>query len=46
MLPKTHTRLTAGVSFGTKQLFKKTTVHPIAAVEHPIIKHRLYLLGE
>ncbi|OYT73206.1 MAG: hypothetical protein CFK52_02785 [Chloracidobacterium sp. CP2_5A] len=46
VLPKTHTRLTAGVSFGTRNLFKKNTVHPIAAVEQPIIKHRLYLLGE
>ncbi|QUW00216.1 hypothetical protein J8C02_01480 [Chloracidobacterium sp. MS 40/45] len=46
VVPQTHTRLTAGVSFGTKNLFKKTTVHPIAAVEQPLIKHRLYLLGE
>lgn len=46
VLPKIHTRLTAGVSFGTQNLFKKTTVHPIAAFEQPLIKHRLYLLGE
>lgn len=46
VLPKTHTRLTAGVGFGTRSLFKKNTVHPIAAFEQPIIKHRLYLLGE
>jgi hypothetical protein len=45
-LPKLQTRLTAGVSGGSRTLFKKNTVHAITGFEHPIIKHRLYAIGE
>lgn len=45
-LPKLHTRLTAGVSGGTSTLFKKNTTHAVAGFEHPIVKHRLYAIGE
>jgi hypothetical protein len=37
-LPWAHTRLTAGVSTGTKQLFGKTTTHFIGGVEQPLGK--------
>jgi hypothetical protein len=37
-LPRTGTRVTAGISGGTDELFKKDTVHFIGAVEHKLNK--------
>lgn len=44
-LPKLNTRLTAGISTGTKQVFGKDTVDFIAAVEQPVTK-KLSLIGD
>ncbi len=46
VLPKVKTRLTGGVSAGTNELFKRNTVHAVAGWEQPILKHRLYFIGE
>lgn len=35
-IPKLNTRLTAGVSTGTRQIFGQNTVNFIAGVEHPV----------
>ncbi len=35
-LPKIKTRLTAGISGGSAQLFGRNTVHAIAGIEHPL----------
>lgn len=37
-VPKLKTRLTAGVNYGTKHIFGKTTIGAIGAVEQPITK--------
>ncbi|MDX1918668.1 MAG: hypothetical protein SFT81_05965 [Candidatus Caenarcaniphilales bacterium] len=37
-IPKLNTRLTAGVNYGTKQLFGREQVSAIAAIEQPITK--------
>lgn len=44
-LPKLNTRLTAGISTGTKQVFGKDTVDFIAAVEQPVTK-KLSIIGD
>lgn len=44
-LPKLNTRLTAGVSYGTKQVFGMQATSFIAGVEQPITK-KLTLLGD
>lgn len=44
-LPKTKTRITAGVSGGTKQLFGRNTIHSIVGFEQPLSK-RLSLVGD
>jgi hypothetical protein len=46
VLPKVKTRLTAGVSAGTNELFKQNTVHAVAGWEQPLVKHKLYFIGE
>jgi hypothetical protein len=35
-IPRLNTRVTAGVSTGTRQIFGRTTVNFIAGVEHPV----------
>lgn len=37
-LPKTKTRITSGISIGTKQVFERNTVAYIMAVEQPVTK--------
>lgn len=37
-LPKLNTRVTAGVSTGTRQIFGRTTVGFIGGIEHPVTK--------
>ena len=44
-LPKLNTRVTAGISAGTKQVFGKNTVDFIAAVEQPVTK-KLCIIGD
>ena len=44
-VPKLNTRLTAGVSVGTKQVFGKNTVDFIAAVEQPVTE-KLSIVGD
>jgi hypothetical protein len=45
--PVTHTRLTGGGFFGTRQLFGKNTGHFIAGLEQPLMKHeRLVWVNE
>lgn len=44
-VPKLNTRLTAGVSTGTRQIFGRTTVHFIGSYEQPVTK-RLTLQGD
>lgn len=44
-VPKLNTRLTAGISYGTRQVFGKETTAFIAGVEQPITK-KLTLLGD
>ena len=44
-LPKLNTRLTAGISVGTKQVFGKNTVDFIAAIEQPLTK-KLNIVGD
>jgi hypothetical protein len=44
-VPKVNTRLTAGMSYGTKQVFGENSVCFIAAVEQPVTK-KLGLIGD
>lgn len=44
-VPKLNTRLTAGMSYGTKQIFGQETTAFIAAVEQPITK-KINLIGD
>lgn len=44
-VPKVNTRLTAGISYGTRQVFAQQTTAFIAGVEQPITK-KLTLLGD
>lgn len=44
-VPKLNTRLTAGISYGTRQVFGKETTAFIAGVEQPVTK-KLTLLGD
>ncbi len=44
-VPKTNTRITTGVSYGTKQVFGENTAAFIAGVEQPITK-KLTLIGD
>ncbi|MFA7658212.1 MAG: hypothetical protein WCY19_02130 [Candidatus Gastranaerophilaceae bacterium] len=44
-VPKLNTRLTAGVSYGTRQVFGQETTAFIAAVEQPVTK-KLSLIGD
>lgn len=44
-IPKLKTRLTAGVSAGTENLFGRDTVHFIGGYEHPVTQ-RLSLIGD
>ncbi len=44
-IPSTRTRITAGISGGTDELFKKDTVHFIGSVEQKITK-RFYFVTE
>ena len=44
-VPKLNTRLTAGISYGTKQVFGQETTAFIAGVEQPITK-KLTLIGD
>lgn len=44
-LPKMKTRLTAGVNYGTKEIFGRDQVSFIGAYEHPVTK-RLSLIGD
>lgn len=44
-VPRLNTRLTAGVSAGTSQLFGRSTVHFIGGVEQPLTK-RISLLAD
>jgi hypothetical protein len=44
-LPKVKTRLTAGVSYGTKQIFNRRVVSAIAGIEHPLNK-RVSILAD
>ena len=38
-IPKLHTRLTGGISVGTKQIFGKTAVSFIGGFEQPLTKN-------
>lgn len=44
-IPKLNTRLTAGISYGTKQVFGQETTAFIAGVEQPVTK-KLSLIGD
>lgn len=44
-LPKLKTRLSAGVNFGTKQLFGRNTVGFIGGIEQPVTK-KLSIIGD
>jgi hypothetical protein len=44
-IPKSQTRITGGISVGTRELFKKNTAHFIGAIEQKLNK-RFYLVAE
>ncbi len=44
-VPKLNTRLTGGISYGTKQIFGQETTAFIAAIEQPVTK-KLSLIGD